>query len=547
MAGRRKKSMQNRFLLNVLLVLLFLLVTARLYMSGMDHLENRPRDFWTSMEVVFETLTSTGYGSDSPWRHPLMNLLMMFLQLSGLMLLFSIFPLYLVPFFESRFEQRLPTDANSMEGHYIIYRHSLAVASVVGELERADQQVLVIEEDEHEARRLHDLGHRVVHRSLDDEALLDAGLMRARTLIAGGDDGENATLALTARQLGFTGDILAVANDPTYVEVLGIAGSTEVLAPRHLLAVALAARASERVSPTLAGAHQLGEKLEVFQIRVHPDSRIAGLDLHQAEIGASTGAIVIGQWVGGELVTDTGPDMVIKPGGILVVAGSRENIEQLIRLEAGTRPVGKRGPLVVVGSGEVGGQVIDLLREAGEQVLVLDKLDRPGVDLVGDILDPVTISEAALEMAQGIVLAIDSDISTLFATVILRDRCHGVPILARVNEAENLEKIHRAGADFALSFSQVASSLLVGKLLGRQTLELDPQLKLLKGSGRAMAGSHPAGLDIRSGTGCSIVAVERGKELITLFPADFRFEAEDAVFVCGNQEALNRFQEQFGA
>ncbi len=539
------RSFRRRFTLHILFVFFFVLICAVLYMQGMAKFEGSQRGFWQSLEIVVETLTGTGYGADAGWDHPLMILLMITLQLSGLTLLFSFFPLYMVPFFEARFEQRLPVEAPAMEGHFIIFRHSGAVSAVLGELEKADRPVLVVEEDEQEARRLHELGHKVIHRDLDDEGLLAAGLLRARTLIANGSDGENVTLALSARQLGFRGQIMALVGDGSYSEVMLAAGCDEVLAPRDLLAVALAARASERVSPTLAGAHQLGDRLEIFQIRVQPDSRIAGQDLAKADIGARTGMVVIGQWVGGELNSDPGPDMVIQPGGILVVAGSHDGIERMIRLEAGTRPIASSGHLIVVGNGEVGSQVIELLRDAGEKVMVIDRKDGPGVDLVGDIIDPVLIARASLEVAQGIILAIDSDVSTLFATVFLHDQCYGVPILARVNESENLEKIHRAGADFALSFSQVASSLMAERLLGRQTLELNPQLKLLKASGEALAGRHPSELKIRSRTGCSIVAVERGENLLTSLDGDFRFEADDGVYICGGQEAVDRFESQF--
>ncbi len=543
----RQRPLRRRFLLHLGVVILVILAAARLYMLGMEHLEHAPRGFWMSLEVVIESMTSTGYGHDAGWQHPLMNLLVILLQLLGLTMLLAVFPLYLVPFFESRFEQRLPTEALKVDGHVLIYRQSQAIGTVLGELERAGQPVLVLEADEAAARKLLDQGHAVIHRGLDDEGLLAAGLLRARSVIANGSDEENASLALAARQLGYSGEIIAVLEDPAYLDVMRIAGSTEVLTPRQLLAVALAARASERVSPTLAGAHQLGDKLEVYQLRVHPDSRLAGLDLRQAAIGARTGASVIGQWVGGKLIANPGPEMIIRPGGILVVAGSHASREALTRLEAGTRAVAAAGPILVVGHGEVGGQVVSLLRQAGETVRVYDRRPGPGVDRVGDIIDPQTLQAAELEQAQAVVLAIDSDVSTLFATVIIRDRCLTVPILARVNVAENLEKIHRAGADFALSFSQVAGSLLVSRLLGRHALDLDPQLKLLKVPAAKLAGKNPVDLDLRTRTGCSVVAVERGDQLLTVLEADFSFEAGDAVFVCGNQEAVASFQRQFGA
>ncbi|MBN2170541.1 MAG: NAD-binding protein [Candidatus Krumholzibacteriota bacterium] len=544
---KQSHRLRRRTFYFVLFLILFILLTTRVYMMGMDHLEQRPRGFWRSLMTVVETITTTGFGHDDTWNHPVMTLYVIFLQVSGLFLFFLIFPLYFIPFFERRFEQRLPDEARDLQGHVIIYCFSQAVSSLLRELERAGQPVLLLEEDEAEARRLWEQEHRVVHhRSVDDAALAAAGLLQARTLVCNGRDSDNASLCLAARQLGFRGEILTLVEDPTYVEPMMLAGSNEVLTPRHLLAAALAARASERVSPTIAGAHQLGHKLEICQIRVAPESRLAGLSLGQAALGARTGAIVIGQWVGGRLETAPGAGMVIEPRGILVVAASRESIEKLERLAEGARTLTQQGPFVVVGSGEVGGQVVELLRQAGERVVVIDRRQREGVDIVGDILDPDIIEQAGIESAQAVILAIDSDPRTLFAAVIIRDRCARVPILARVNETANLEKLHRAGADFALSFSQVAGSLLASRLLGQHAFELDPQLKLLKvGSGR-MEGKAPSELDLRRRTGCSIIGVERGNELFTEFDADFRFLPEDEVYVCGSERAIERFQDAFG-
>ena len=102
------------------------------------------------------------------------------------------------------------------------------------------------------------------------------------------------------------------------------------------------------------------------------------------------------------------------------------------------------------------------------------------------------------------ILALDADSATLFATVILKDLAPGVPVIARVNEAENVERIHRAGADFALSISQVSGQMLAKKLLGQESVAVDPQLKILKIVRRtASPAATPPTLAIRERTGCS--------------------------------------------
>jgi Trk K+ transport system NAD-binding subunit len=145
-----------------------------------------------------------------------------------------------------------------------------------------------------------------------------------------------------------------------------------------------------------------------------------------------------------------------------------------------------------------------------------------------------------------VILALDADSATLFATVILKDLAPEVPIIARVNQAENVERIHRAGAWFALSISQVSGQMLAQKLLGQEAVAVDPQLKVLKVSPDGFAGRHPAELGIREKTGCSVVAVERGEEVLTELGPAFRFGPEDAVYVCGSAAAVRRFGQVFG-
>jgi len=87
-----------------------------------------------------------------------------------------------------------------------------------------------------------------------------------------------------------------------------------------------------------------------------------------------------------------------------------------------------------------------------------------------------------------VVLALDSDAATLFATVVVRDLSADVPIIARVNQARNVQRIHEAGADFALSISQIAGQILAHRLLGDEILNIDAQLRVFKTSAGRFAG-----------------------------------------------------------
>jgi Trk K+ transport system NAD-binding subunit len=538
---------QRRLAILLLGLLLTVLASTLLYMWGMAALEGKPRSFWQSLEWASETLSTTGYGADSGWRHPAMVLLVVAVQFLGVFLVFLIFPIYLIPFLEERFEARLPQEAEKdLEGHAVIYRHGPAVETLLEELAGVEVPTLILEEDEPVARRLFERGERVVFRGLSDGALEAARLESARAIIANGTDDENAALLLAARQLGYHGPLLALVEEPLHRRPMMLAGATAVFTPRHILGAALAARASARINPRVAGTQQLGRNLEVAEIRVHPESPLAGRTLDEAAVGARTGATVIGQWIGGELVVPDGSGLRLAPDGILVVVGSHASVDRLHDLAGGAVALRREGPFVVGGGGEVGRKVAELLRAVGEEVKLIDR--RPGaeVDLVGDVLDARLLEAAGVKDAQAVILALDTDSATLFATVILKDLVPEVPVIARVNQAENVERIHRAGADFALSISQVSGQMLAKKLLGQEAVAVDPQLKVLKVAPDGLAGRAPAELDIRGRTGCSVVAVERGEEVIVEFGPEFRFRPEDAVYICGSGGAVRRFREVFG-
>lgn len=546
-----RRSSQRLLLLAGALPLL-VVGLALLYRLGMAELEGSGRGFWDSIEWAGSTLTTTGYGRDSHWRHPAMVVYVIAVQFLGLFLVYLIFPIYLIPFLEERFEVRLPRETpRGLAHHVVIFRYGPAVATLVEELTAARVPTLLLEADEEMARRLHDRGLAVLHHGQADGALAAANLARARALVVNGTDDENAAAILAARQMGFRAPVLALVEEPFHRRPMMLAGATAAFTPRHILGAALAAHASVRISPRLAETQQLGRHLEVAEVRVERQSPLAGVDLEAAGIAAQTGARVIGQWRGGELDLPSlagGAAWRIEPGGILVAVGSRDSIERLSDLAGvGGRRRRREGAFVVAGFGEVGGKVVELLRVAGEEVRVIDRARRAaaGVDVPGDVLDQQVLEAAGVQGAQAVVLALDSDSATLFATVILKDLAPEVPVIARVNEALNVERIHRAGADFALSISQVSGQLLAGKLLGQEAFAVDPQLKVLKVPGRPLAGRRLADLQLGRRTGCSVAAVERRDDVVVDLSPDFRILAEDTVYICGSATAVRRFSELF--
>jgi Trk K+ transport system NAD-binding subunit len=535
----RRSTRRLFILLATVPALLFLF--AWLYMLAMEHIEGSPRSFGHAVEFVSETLTSTGYGADSHWEQPLVQAFVVLVQFAGLAITILIFPVFVVPFIEERFESRLRQTLPELDGAVLVYHWGPAVAPLVERLEQLEVPVVVIEENLATARRLHDRGRTVVNAQLEEEELDFTRLGRARGIVAGGDDPANAVLTLTARQQGFTGPIAVLVGSPARRAAMQRAGASAVFTPSHILAAALAARASHKINPRVSGAQTLGRHLQIAEVRIDRGSPLVGKTLAESNLRAQTGTTIVGCWRDGELRPPPGPNEKLVLGAILVAAGSDGGIEKLGQLAT---PVTRRGPILVVGHDEVASKVAEFLTLADEQVTRLSPV-AAGSATVGDPLDPSVLEGAGIKEARAVILALDTDGETLFAAALARDLAPETTIVAAARRAENVARIRRAGADFALSVGQVAGQVLAYQLLGEEVVALEGEIRLVRTAAGELAGRQLAAARIRERTDCSIVAIERGEDVIIDFGADFEVSDKDALYVTGSSDHIHRFFEAF--
>ena len=444
------------------------------------------------------------------------------------------------PLVEERYEGQLMHTLPNVDDAVVIYNYGPEVDSLMLEFDSRHLPIVVIEEDETVARRLHARGERVVHASLMEEDLDLRPLAKARALVANGEDEHNATFAMSARELGFSGPIVAMVDNPNRRAPMQLAGATVAFTPNHVLAAAVAVRASARIGPRITGVQPLGHLLEVAEVRVHDQSPLANKTIEES-IHARTGAHIVAQWVDDGLYSPPAPDQLLQPGMILVAAGSPESIKRLS--EVG-HPITQEGTIVVVGFGDVGSKLVEMLKDAEEDVCVIDKTGQPGVDVVGEVLDAAVLESAGVARARVLILACENDNATVLAATVARDYAPDVPIIACAILEENVGRIQQAGADFALSVSQVAGQLLAHHILG-EMISQQAHIKLVKVDAGRLVGHHPLKSKIREHTGCTVIAVERGGEILMDIPPSFVLAEDDALYVCGMVDAFDRFYEEF--
>ncbi|MBK7356520.1 NAD-binding protein [Propionivibrio sp.] len=541
MLSKLKRS-SKRFLALLAILPMVVLILGTIYMLGMEYLEDSPRTFLQSIQWATETLTTTGYGADSRWNHPVLALFVIFGQFMGQFLVFLIFPLLVLPYFEERFEVRLQHVLPPMTGKVLFYRYGPAIESLLEDFNSTGSPFVILEEDVELARNLRDRGFDVVFGKLVDDPQILARVNQAQAVVTNADDHANASLTLIVREHGFIGPLYALADDPIYRQPLIQIGATAVFTPSHVLGAALASRASTRISPPAEGMHLLGTKVGMAEFRVGAGSPLAGKKLGDLHLREEHGVSVIGQWYGGVFTTTKGPETRVQSGAILVAVGLHANLEKVERM---AMPIRRSGPIVVAGYGAVGKKVAEMLHDAGEECAVIDRISVPGVDVVGNVLEQSILDRARVREASAVILALSDDSESMFATAAVRDYAPEVPLIVRVLRAPNTARLYRSGADFAISVGQVAGQILAYHLLKEQVMHVQNRIKFSRLSAGNLSGVHPWRSQALDQTGAKVIAVEREGDVLVEFADDFTLRPDDVLFVCGSTNSLERYQKAF--
>jgi len=512
------------------------------YDYGMAVYESHPQPFYQSLQVVVETFTTTGYGSDAPWKTPQMNAFVMVMDLTGVLLIFMALPVFVVPLFEEALSTTLPTAAEDLEDHVVICTYSPRAETLIAELDSWGVEYVIVEPDREAAMDLYESGHSVVHGDPESVETLEAvALPDATALVADAGDEMDVSIVLTAYEAAADVRIISVVEEPDHETYHELAGVDEVLSPRRLVGESLSDKVTTAVSTKLDGAVEIGEDFEIAELPIQRGSDLVGRTLAESDIREQSGVNVIGAWIRGEFETPPSPEMELDAGTVLLVAGHQAQLERLKELTKSHAHRPRRGTVIVVGHGEVGSTITDALASENISYTVVDIEDKPGVDVVGDTTDPETLEEAGIEQARTVVFTVADDTLTGFGTLVARDLNPDIEVLARAEETESVQKIYRAGADYVLALATVSGRMLASTILEQEIISMDKQIEIVRTSAPELAGQSLAEAEVRGRTGCTVVAVERNGDILTEVGPEFRFERGDDVIVAGTDEGVNRF------
>jgi len=518
-----------------------MLLYALLYQFGMAQLAGVEMRFIKALHVVVETFTTVGYGEQAQqWESTAMLTLMIAMQLTGVALIFLTLPAFVLPLFAEALASGPPREFDG-DGHVVVCSFSPTVDALVSELESRGHPYVVVESDSDTVESLAADGVEVVQGDPENVETLEAvSAAAADAVVAADGDETNASVILAAQRVAPETQRLSLVEDESHADYHRYAGADEVIKPRDVLGESLAGKASARVNSELSGAVEISEELEIGELLVQHGSPLEGRTVGNCGVDEHPGAHIVGAWFRGEFVAAPDPGREIDRHTLLLVAGPQESVEAM-KERSIAEDWSPTGEITVAGYGVVGSRVAEAVSASGLSVTVIDIEDKPGVDVVGDVTDPLTLEEADIESSQALVLAVSEDTTALFASLVAKQVAPETGIIVRSNDADSAPKLYRTGAEYVLSLPTVSGRMLASKLLDEEVVTPETQVELVRRTAPALAGETIGQADVRARTGCTILAVERDGETLTSVGPDFRIRERDTLVVAGDDDAVDAF------
>jgi voltage-gated potassium channel len=231
-------------------------------------------------------------------------------------------------------ERREQQAIDALTGHVIICGFGRVGRQVARDLRAAGARYVVIDARPRNAEEARHVGVRFVQGSAaDDEVLVQAGIDRARAVIACvDDDAENVFIALSARQLNGEVTIIARASNPDTEPKLLRAGATRVVSPYRTSGSEMARVA---ITPQVSGELSVAPEFKLEEITVEPGSGADGSRIVDVRGDA---IIVAVRRVDGTFLTQPPGSTGLRAGDVIVALGATQT---MARLEGAFSPHGQ--------------------------------------------------------------------------------------------------------------------------------------------------------------------------------------------------------------
>jgi voltage-gated potassium channel len=474
--------------------------------------------------------------------------------LSGIVFLLILLPFTFIEFFyapwmsareAARAPRHLPEHTS---GHVVLSRFDPVTSSLIDKLTQYQYSYVLVISDLDEALRLHDLGYRVMLGDLDDpETYQRAQVDQALFVAATGSDQANTNVAFTVREISESVPVMAVANTHAAVDILELAGCSHVLELGEVMGQALA----RQVVSDANRAHVIGQfdELLIAEAAARGTS-LVGKTLQESDVRARTGINVLGVWERGvfrSFIQDT----PITANTVLILAGTEPDLERYNDLFCRGEITQARA--VIIGGGRVGRSVGKALAAKGLDYRIVEKnparIRSANAEhyVLGDAAELEVLETAGIREATVVVVTTHDDDMNVYLTIYCRRLRPDAQILSRAVLDRNVVTLHRAGADFVMSYASTGANAMMNLIRRDNILMVTEGLDIFEVQiPPSLAGRTLADCDIRNKTGCTVVALNPDQNPQLMLDPHEPLPSTGRLILIGTPDNEERFLKLFG-
>lgn len=471
---------------------------------------------------------------------------------SGIVFLMTLLPFSFISFFyapwmEAQKAARAPTRVDpKLAGHVLLTHYGPVTAALIAKLKQYHYPYKLIVSDLQEALRLNDdLGLDVVLGDLDNpKTYIRVRAEHAALVATTSTDTVNTNVAFTVREVAKKVPIVSLAKDNASIDILKLAGCTEVLRLGEMMGQSLA----RRVIGNDAMTHVIDQFDDLLIAEANASKTpLVGKSLRELKLRENVGITVMGLWDRGHFETPS-PDTKISAHTILILAGSRAQLDKYDELFCIYNV--SDAPVVILGGGRVGRGTGRALKERGIDYRIVERLKGRVKDsskvVLGNAAELEVLKKAGIETAPAVVVSTHDDDTNIYLTLYCRKLRPDIQIISRATLDRNVATLHRAGSDFVMSYASMGANTIFNYLKRGKTLLLAEGLDVFRVKVPAgLAGKTIKETRLREETGCTVVAVRNGSATQINPAPTLPLPEEGDVILIGDAEAENRFLSRY--
>lgn len=546
----RHTRLNIRRLIRFLLVLTSVIVIYSVLFHFIMVYEGQDHSWVTGLYWTLTVMSTLGFG-DITFQSDLGRIFSVIVLMSGMISLLILLPFTFIEFFyapwleaqsNARAPRELPPDTKD---HVIITHFNPVTRTLIEKLNHYQYSYVLLNDNLNRALELHDEGYRVVVGELDDpQTYKRLHINNASLVITAGTDMVNSNICNTVRELSETVPIVSSANSSASVDLLKLAGSTHVLQMGKMLGRSLARRTIAQDTRV----HVVGRfgKMIIAEATV-AETPLVGKTLKESQLREKLGINVVGLWERGTFKNPE-PGTLINASSVLLIAGSIDQLRTYDEFMAIYKA--SDTPVIIIGGGRVGRGTAEAFQQRGMDYRLIeknpDRIRDPGKYILGNAEELDILEEAGIHEAPCVITTTHEDDMNIYLTIYCRQLRPDIQIISRATLERNVSTLHRAGADFVMSYATMGANAVFNIMERNDVVMIAEGLNVFNtDTPEEMEGKSLAETGIRQKTGCSVLAIQNGEDLIINPDPTLKIPGKSELVIIGTLEAESRFMRYF--